>query len=162
MSILLYRVDERLIHGQVVIGWGERLRPDRYLVVDDELADSPWEQDLYRLTAGPGVDVVFHGVGAAQERLEEWRQAPERGVLLTRDVETMLRLARGGRLRGEKVNLGGIHHAEGRTRVRPYLYLGEAERRAIRALGREEGVTVSARDLPEGGLVDLAALLEGE
>ena len=40
MAIVLYRVDERLIHGQVVIGWGSQLQPSRYLVVDDALADA--------------------------------------------------------------------------------------------------------------------------
>ncbi|HIC54769.1 MAG TPA: PTS N-acetylgalactosamine transporter subunit IIB, partial [Gemmatimonadetes bacterium] len=58
VSIVLFRIDERLIHGQVVIGWGHQLRPDRYAVVDDDLADSAWEQDLYRLGAGTA-DVVF-------------------------------------------------------------------------------------------------------
>ena len=44
MAVLLYRVDERLIHGQGVVGWGTRLHPNRIVVVDDELALSEWEQ----------------------------------------------------------------------------------------------------------------------
>lgn len=159
MPVILHRVDERLIHGQVVIAWGEHLRPERYLVVDDELAASPWEQDLYRLSAGDSTDVVFRGVEDARDALGRWREDPRRSVLLTRDVETMLKLARHGLLRGEDVNLGGIHHAEGRTRVRSYLYLGDEERRAIRELERE-GVTVEARDLPEKVAVRVSALLE--
>ncbi|HZD04341.1 MAG TPA: PTS sugar transporter subunit IIB, partial [Longimicrobiales bacterium] len=142
MPIVLFRVDERLIHGQVVIGWGERLQPDRYLVVDDELAASPWEQELYRLGAGDAT-AVFTDVAEARVRLATWKEDAWRSVLLTRDLESMLRLARDGLLRGESVNLGGIHHAEGRTRVRPYLYLGPAEREAIHALEEEEGVSVS-------------------
>ena len=58
MSIVLFRVDERLLHGQVVIGWGNQLRPDRYLVVDEKLTVSGWEQDLYRLGAA-GTEVQF-------------------------------------------------------------------------------------------------------
>ena len=46
MPVVLCRVDERLIHGQVVIGWGHELRPDRYVVVDDEIADIPAATDL--------------------------------------------------------------------------------------------------------------------
>ena len=48
MPILLCRVDDRLIHGQVVVGWGAQLGLDVIMVVDDELSDSDWEQDLYR------------------------------------------------------------------------------------------------------------------
>jgi PTS system mannose-specific IIB component/fructoselysine and glucoselysine-specific PTS system IIB component len=56
MSIVLFRVDERLIHGQVVVGWGERLHIQQIVVVDDQLRESPWEQELYCLGVPPSVD----------------------------------------------------------------------------------------------------------
>ncbi len=147
MPILLLRVDERLIHGQVVIGWGSQLRPDRYVVVDDQLATSEWEQDLYQLAAGDNTQVAFHSVENARTHLPEWRDSELRTVLLTREVDSMLRLARDRALEGERVNLGGIHHAQGRDRVRSYLYLDDDDRGRVRALV-DEGVRVSGRDLP--------------
>jgi PTS system mannose-specific IIB component/fructoselysine and glucoselysine-specific PTS system IIB component len=159
MPILLYRVDERLIHGQVVIGWGSELRPDRYVVVDDQLAGSDWEQDLYRLAAGDGTEVSFHTVADARTHLDEWRDGDGRTVLLTRDIDSMLRLARERALAGESINLGGIHHAEGRTRVRTYLYLNDEDRDRVRAL-EAEGAKVSGRDLPSSLKVGLDDLLE--
>ncbi|UCC23997.1 MAG: PTS sugar transporter subunit IIB [Gemmatimonadales bacterium] len=158
MSIVLYRVDERLIHGQVVLGWGRRLRPDRYLVVDDALADSDWEQDLYRLTVDGSAEVEFLTVDEGRQRLPEYRDDDRRTVLLTRDVDHMRRLAVGGLLAGEEVNLGGIHHRPGRIQVRSYIYLDEAERAELRALA-EEGVTITGRDLPETHRVPLEAIL---
>lgn len=160
MPIVLFRVDERLIHGQVVLGWGSQLRPRRYLVVDDELADSAWEQELYRLGLADGSVAEFVSVAEARERLRRWQEEDVRSVLLTRDVATMLALARGGCLAGEKVNLGGIHHAPGRQAVRPYLYLDDADRERVRALS-EEGAEVSARDLPGSLKVDFEDLVDG-
>lgn len=159
MPIVLFRVDERLIHGQVVIGWGSELRPERYLVVDDDLATSDWEQELYRLAVGDGAEVAFVTVLEARARLAEWSAASQRSLLLTRDIDAMLRLARGRTMEGKSVNLGGIHHAQGRTRVRSYLYLDEADRARVRAL-EEEGVHVSGRDLPGSLKVGLEDLLE--
>ncbi|HSG48084.1 MAG TPA: PTS sugar transporter subunit IIB [Longimicrobiales bacterium] len=158
MGIVLYRVDERLIHGQVVLGWGRRLRPERYVVVDDELAESDWEQDLYRLTLEGGAEVLFLSVEAARLELPGLREEDSRTVLLTRDTAHMARLARGGLMAGEEVNLGGLHHRPGRTEVRSYLHLGEDDRAALRELA-EEGVTVTGRDLPETSRVPLEALL---
>ena len=160
MPIVLYRVDERLIHGQVMIGWGERLRPDRYLVIDEEVATTSWEQELYRLSAGGDTDLLFSGLEGARRDLRSWQGDPRRSILLTRDIQTMLGLARGGLLRGESVNLGGIHHAEGRIKVKPYLYLGLDERHGIRAL-EAEGVSVTAMDVPGSTRVTSASLLEG-
>jgi mannose/fructose/N-acetylgalactosamine-specific phosphotransferase system component IIB len=148
VAIVLLRVDERLVHGQVTVGWGMRLRPVRYVVVDDELAEAEWEQDLFRLGVPAGSEVEFTGVEEARSRFPVWDEAPGPTILLTRDLDHMLRLARGGVLEGREVNLGGIHHAPGRDRVLPYLFLSTEDRERIRAL-LEEGARVEARDLPD-------------
>lgn len=158
MSILLYRVDERLIHGQVVLGWGGRLGPARYVVVDDLLASSDWEQELYRLSLDERAEALFVSAGEAIEALADWQADTVRTVVLTRDVETMLRLAEGGGMSGEDVNLGGIHHAPGRVAVRSYLHLDDADRERLVRLD-ELGVGVSGRDLPDSLRVGLEALL---
>jgi len=130
-------------------------------LVDDALAGSDWEQELYRLSLPEGSQAVFLTVNEARQRLEPWTEGEERVVVLTRDVASMLGLARGGRLRGKKVNLGGIHHAPGRTRVKPYLYLDDADRARVQSLV-DEGVEVSARDLPTSTKSGLKLLLYGD
>jgi len=160
LPIVLLRIDERLIHGQVVIGWGGDLTPDRYVVADDELAESEWEQDLYRLGAG-GAETIFVGVDEARARLDEWRSAPQRSIVLTRSVANMRRLAEGGLLKGESVNVGGVHHAPGREEVLSYLHVSEEELRGLQAIAAS-GAEVSARDLPEAHRVSLSTLLGGK
>ena len=95
MSIVLFRVDERLIHGQVVVGWAE-LHPDRIVVVDDEIAASQWEQELYAMGLPSEVTPEFEPVVDARGMLATWRTGGERVVVLTRDVATMHKLAEGG------------------------------------------------------------------
>ena len=56
MSWLLHRVDDRLIHGQVVVAWGQRLRPVRIWVADDASAADEWERELLA-TVAPGIEV---------------------------------------------------------------------------------------------------------
>jgi PTS system mannose-specific IIB component/fructoselysine and glucoselysine-specific PTS system IIB component len=159
MPIVLFRVDERLIHGQVVVGWGGPLHADRIVVADDEIADSPWEQELYCLGVPPEIDAVFVTVDEARRRVPEWKGGG-RVIVLVRDVATARRVAEGGVLAGEEVNLGGIHHAEGRTRVLPYLHLGPGDGDALREIAAS-GAEVSARDLPATRKVMLDELLAG-
>jgi PTS system mannose-specific IIB component/fructoselysine and glucoselysine-specific PTS system IIB component len=156
LPIVLLRIDERLIHGQVVIGWANQLRPDRYVVVDDELAANRWEQDLYRLGAG-GLDVSFFTTAEARAHLAEWRTEAERTILLTRDISTMRRLAEGGGLRGESVVVGGVHHAPGREEALTYVHLTERELEDLEAI-EAAGAQVAARDLPDAPRVDLDLL----
>jgi PTS system mannose-specific IIB component/fructoselysine and glucoselysine-specific PTS system IIB component len=159
MSIVLYRVDERLIHGQVVVGWGARLKPDRIVVVDDALAESAWEQELYTLGLPGSVQAHFETVARAREHLADWRASSERIMLLTRDVASMRRLGQDGVLKGEEINIGGLHHAAGRRAVLPYVFLSDAEAQELAALA-EQGALVSARDLPGSRRVELEALLK--
>ena len=158
MSVVLYRIDERLIHGQVVMGWGPQLAVEHYVIVDDDLATSEWEQDLYRLGLPDTASADFLTVGDAKERLVDLDADPRPTVVLTRTVGAMGRLAEGDALRGREVNLGGLHHAAGRTERIPYVFLGQAEEEDLQALV-DEGVEVSARDLPASRRVDLDALL---
>src|SRR5262245_27242578 len=100
MSIVLFRVDERLIHGQGVVGWGSQLRPDRIVAVDDALADSHWEQELYTLGLPSELEPRFETVSDARRQLDDWRESAARVMVLTRDVATMRRLAANGLLQG--------------------------------------------------------------
>ena len=158
MPVVLYRIDERLIHGQVVMGWGPELRPEHYMVVDDELANSEWEQDLYRLGLPETATAEFLSVVEAAARLEDLESDPRHAVVLTRSVSAMTGLAAGGALRGREVNVGGVHHAPGRTERLPYVFLGSEDQAGLKAL-EDAGAVVSARDLPSSRAVDLTSLL---
>lgn len=159
MSVVLYRVDERLIHGQVIVGWGARLHPDRIVVVDDILASSPWEQELYAMGVPEGMSAEFVTVDRAAEELPSWQDGDARVLLLTRDIATMNRLAASGVLSGEDINIGGVHHAPGRTKVLRYVFLSDSERNELRELSGR-GAHVEARDVPTGRAVGLDELVD--
>lgn len=159
MGIVLFRVDERLIHGQVTVGWGSKLRTRRYVVVDDRLRGSEFERDLFSLGVPSDAETEFVSVEEARSRLPVWNDSDEPVVVLTRDLDHMLRLALGGKLEGQAVNLGGIHHGPGRSRVLPYLFLDDADRQRIRDL-EGEGVSVTAQDLPAGVATPSRKLLD--
>jgi PTS system mannose-specific IIB component/fructoselysine and glucoselysine-specific PTS system IIB component len=157
MPIVLFRVDERLIHGQVVVGWGERLHADRIVVVDDEIAGSPWEQELYCLGVPPEMEASFATVAEARRSLPVWKSEPHRRIILVRSVEVLAAVAEGGLLGDTEVILGGLHHSAGRERVLPYLFLSTQERQTLERLAAE-GVVMAARDLPGARRVPLEEL----
>ena len=47
MAIVLVRVDDRLIHGQVAVAWGSYLNIDRIVLVNDDVAHTEWKRALY-------------------------------------------------------------------------------------------------------------------
>ena len=160
MASALFRIDDRLIHGQVVVGWGQPLDLTFIVLVDDEVASSEWEQELYRMGVPPEMDVHFHTVDEAAERLTGYQQDERRGALLTGDIETMARLIDlTNAIR--RVNLGGIHHRTGRTQRLRYVFLAPDEEQALRSLAAR-GVDVSAQDVPAARPLALNEVLSGE
>lgn len=160
MPVELFRIDDRLIHGQVVVGWGQPLDLQFIVLVDDEVAASEWEQELYRMGVPPEMDVFFESVESAAERLAQYQSDRRPGLLLTGDIETMSRLviATGA---VAAVNLGGIHHKPGRMQRLRYVFLSLPEEEALRALAAR-GVVVTAQDVPACRPLPLAEVLAGE
>jgi PTS system mannose-specific IIB component/fructoselysine and glucoselysine-specific PTS system IIB component len=157
MPIVLCRVDDRLVHGQVVIGWGRPLDLQRIVLVDDEVRASDWEQELYRMAAPPEIQVEFASAAEAAPRLAGWEAGRERVLILVGAIATaadLLRRSPGGL---HKLNLGGIHAGAGRRERLRYLYLSEEELAMLQRLARE-GLEISAQDVPTSRPVALKEL----
>jgi len=158
VSVVLYRIDDRLIHGQVVVGWGQPLDIGFIVLVDDEVAGSEWEQELYRMGVPPEMDVYFHSANDAPGALGAYRTDPRPGILLTGDISTMRHLVDAGGI--SEVNVGGIHFRTGRVQRLRYVFLAPEEEEALRALAAR-GTRVSAQDVPGARPIPLDELLSG-
>jgi PTS system mannose-specific IIB component/fructoselysine and glucoselysine-specific PTS system IIB component len=159
VTLVLHRIDDRLIHGQVVVGWGQPLDIRFIALVDDEVAHSDWEQELYRMGTPPEMDVYFHSVDDAIRAMDLYRVDERPGILLTGTVAAMLRLVKEAGVR--EVNVGGIHHrADRRQRLR-YVFLAPAEEQVLREMA-DLGAIVTAQDVPATRPVELNELLESE
>jgi mannose/fructose/N-acetylgalactosamine-specific phosphotransferase system component IIB len=156
VTIVLNRIDDRLIHGQVVVGWGQPLDVRFIVLVDDVVAESDWEQELYRMGVPPDMEVLFHSSADAAKKLDGYRTEARPGIVLTGDIATMRRLVEHGGVR--EVNVGGIHHRSGRTQHLRYVFLTPDEQRALRDLA-ELGAVVTAQDVPAARAIPLEELL---
>jgi PTS system mannose-specific IIB component/fructoselysine and glucoselysine-specific PTS system IIB component len=158
LPVELYRVDDRLIHGQVVIGWAQPLGATFIMLVDDAVAESEWEQDLYRVGVSPDIEVMFESVEGGCRRLSTLQSDKRCGIVLTSDVRTMRRLHECSASFNE-VNLGGIHTGPGRSPCLRYVYLSDDEEEHLMALAAR-GVTVTAQDLPVSSPTSLKVVLQ--
>ena len=158
MTLLLYRIDDRLIHGQVVVGWGQPLNVRFIVLVDDTVAASAWEQDLYRMGVPPEMEVCFHSADAAIDAIPTYRADPRAGILLTGDIATMQRLVESAAV--DTVNVGGIHSRPGRIQRLRYVFLTPDEEQQLRNL-EARGATVTAQDVPGARPVSLDDLIAG-
>ena len=146
MTFLLVRVDDRLLHGQVVFGWGERLQPRAYLIADDRVAADAWEQEAYRGAVPEGVRVA---VSDLRSFAHSWNSLEDAGgtVILIRGLEDLARLYQDGFRPSGEINLGGRHATAGSIELLAFLQLTRPEVAALRDL-LDAGVELNAQELP--------------
>jgi mannose/fructose/N-acetylgalactosamine-specific phosphotransferase system component IIB len=156
VTLVLNRIDDRFIHGQVVVGWGQPLDVKFIVLVDDAVATSDWEQELYRMGVPPEMEVRFHSAIDAAPLLDSYRTESRPGILLTGDIATMRALVEHGGVRD--VNVGGIHHRAGRTQHLRYVFLTPEEEDALRELAAL-GAVVTGQDVPAARAIPLDEML---
>jgi mannose/fructose/N-acetylgalactosamine-specific phosphotransferase system component IIB len=158
VTLVLARIDDRLIHGQVVVGWGQPMDVAFIVLVDDQVVASDWEQELYRMGVPPEMEVFFHSTADAIAAIPEYLADERTGILITGDIATMRALVDAGVVRD--VNVGGIHHRAGRVQKMRYIFLAPEEEQALRDL-EAAGAVVTAQDVPSANPIPLADVLAG-
>jgi mannose/fructose/N-acetylgalactosamine-specific phosphotransferase system component IIB len=157
MPVDLYRIDDRLVHGQVVVGWGQPLNIQLIILVDDDVAHSDWEQDLYRMGVPPEMEIRFADVPTAVRDHATYANDPRHGIVLTGNIATMNALVRGVET-VRKINVGGLHHRPGRTQKMRYVFLTPDEERELREM-IATGAKVTAQDVPAARAIPMDEVL---
>jgi len=153
MSIILFRLDERLIHGQVFLGWANFLKAENLVILNDKVAATPWEKELYLAHVPPEMKASVFSLNEGLKKILQWEFEKERTIVLLETPQDLLRLAQQG-VKIAEVNLGGMHFKEGRKQLLPYVYLSEQERAVFEKLFKL-GIKVICQDLPTAEKKDL-------
>lgn len=156
----LYRVDNRLVHGQIMSAWVPHLHAKRILVVNEMVPDNDLQMQIFRMAIPADCAFEALSIQEAARWLEEKRYGRDPTIVLLETVRDAAALFDAGH-RFPQLNIGNVHHAPGRECYTPAVYLGADDLTTLRALC-ERGVHVEIRSLPRENSTDLrAALLEG-
>ncbi len=148
MTVVLARVDDRLIHGQVTVGWSQQLHPDRIVLANNEVAADPWQSRVYAASVPPDIQVSVLSVAEAVAQLARDEAHQQRIILLTASPGEMAELVRLGAALAE-VNIGGLHFSVGRKEMLPFVYVNKQDLAAMRRL-LDQGIELFAQQVPGG------------
>jgi PTS system mannose-specific IIB component len=145
--IALVRVDNRLVHGQVLEAWVPRLKVKRMVVVDDDAAATPLARAAMTLALPPELPASVLPVAGVDYRA--LAALPEPVLLLFRDVQALSRAVAGGLspALAPHLNIGNVHYAPGRRPVTPSVFLSAEEVAQLQQLAAA-GFEVEARAIP--------------
>ncbi|PSL00683.1 PTS system mannose-specific IIB component/PTS system sorbose-specific IIB component [Murinocardiopsis flavida] len=147
MQLALIRVDHRLVHGQVTMGWTRSVRADALVVVSDRAADDPFEASLMRMAVPHGVAIEIWGVTEAADRVRAANLPAGRVLLLVATPVDLLPLFAAG-LSNTEVNIGGVRSPGASVKLTKEVHATPEEIDAWKALA-EKGVELSVQWLPD-------------
>jgi mannose/fructose/N-acetylgalactosamine-specific phosphotransferase system component IIB len=156
MSVILVRVDQRLLHGQVVEGWVPYLKADGVVVADDVLADDPISTIALTAACPAKVTLKILKIADAIAAAAAGALPGKRTLVLVGTVSALARIWSAG-FRADQVNVGNVPLAQGRTRVTPSVALSKQEVAALDGIAAS-GVQVEARSVPKERAASLAAI----
>lgn len=148
-TVVMNRIDDRLIHGQVVTGWLGLRNANSILIVDDAVATNPMMLDIFRFAAPPGVKLEAATIEKGSERLSKLEQGNDRIMLLVKFPGTFLKLLESG-YKPADINYGAMAHKANSKNIAPNCDLTPQEIEDTEKL-YQSGIRIWIQLVPFGG-----------
>jgi len=159
-GIVLYRVDDRLVHGQVVVGWGRHLRANAIVVCSDRVAGDDFAKTMMEMGAPADVKVEVLTVTETAARIRAGAYDDRAAIVLVETPADALRLAGCGVDMG-RLNIGGMHFRPGRRQIMEAVSVDADDCVCLRELAAR-GVTVYFQMVPQAKPVTIVEKLPAE
>lgn len=157
MPLVLVRVDDRLIHGQVVVGWGKVLHPERIALCSDEVANSDWQRTIYLSAVTEDMEASVWTVDETVRAFKGKEFENEKLILLVDTPKSIVRLIKEN-VTINSVNIGGMHFKPGKKQIAPFIFVDDDDIENFRIL-HLQGIRLEGRDVPTCAAIDIAKVL---
>lgn len=154
-NILLTRIDNRLIHGQVATQWNSSVGSNLILVANDQVAGDKMRQSLMDMAAPSGVATRYFTLKKTIEIIDKAADR-QKIFIICENPTDVLKLVEGG-VPLKKVNIGNMHMSEGKRQVATSVAVDEADVQAFKKL-QEKGVELEIRRVPSMQKEDVSKL----
>lgn len=155
-SIVLARIDDRLIHGQVVTAWTKFVGANTIIIVDNELSKNKLMQRIYIAAAPSGIDLRILTFEEALAYLKE-RDNQAKVMILAKNPHIFEDLINAG-VAIESINFGGMGSTAKRTRLIRNAHADEEERACFKRL-IDQGIPVYFQIVPDEKSTDVQRIL---
>ena len=156
----LVRVDERLLHGQVAIGWTSNSGANTILVANDEAQKDQVKAMALNLAKPTGVKLYIRGVEESGEIVEKFAAAKKAQVLvLVRTIQDALKLIKGANGTIQELNVGGLKYEQGKRKLNDYVAVSDQDISDLKAI-QKMGAELDFRMLPRDKKISLSDLLK--
>lgn len=156
MPINVARIDDRLIHGQVITTWVKNFDIEQVLIINDKVAADKVQQSVLTMSAPPDLKVLVFGVSQFIDILKKTEIKKRTMLLFTNSIDVNKLIEEG--LKIDKLNVGGMRMQDGRHQLSRAVSVTAEEEQAFKNI-IANNVEVEVQMVPKDPVVDLKTLL---
>ncbi len=155
-NIVLSRIDERLVHGQVGVQWVGFVNANLVIVANDAVANDEIQKNLMEMVVADGIGIRFWSL---QKTIDTIHKAADRQkiLLVCKTPSDFLTLVNGG-VEISRINVGNMHFCQGKEQIHKTVSVDKDDISAFKAL-QEKGIESFIQGVPTEKEIDLYNLL---
>jgi PTS system mannose-specific IIB component len=157
MSVILVRIDDRLVHGQIVQGWLKNVAVDKISVASDFTAQDDMQKLLMRLAVPNTIELEIKTVEAVAKDIVNGAYEKAKTMIIAAKPSEVLFMVEQGAV-FKSVNVGGMRYGKDKRQILPNVFVDDADIAALRALG-EKNIELEGRILPLDDRTDVFAAI---
>lgn len=156
-QIVLTRIDDRLVHGQVMTSWLNFTGANKIMIVDDGVAKDIFMKNVLATVLPANISLEIYNVEDASERIKNGFDPRDRVIILVKYPATIWHMMENG-VKLEKVNVGGMGVSGTRKKFFKNISVSEEEKEIFRKI-IGTGCVVTVQIIAEDKATDLSRLL---
>ncbi|MDR3196171.1 MAG: PTS sugar transporter subunit IIB [Endomicrobium sp.] len=160
MAIVVIRIDDRLVHGQIVQGWLKALDVDAVLVISDSAANDKMQQTLMKLALPTSIRLDVKTLKDATASLIDGEYDKENIMILATHPSDVAHMMERG-LKIKSLNIGGMHFITGKKQLMENICVNDEDIKSLHQI-YSKGIEIESRVLPDDEKTDITHMLEKE
>lgn len=153
MNIVLVRVDNRLVHGQIIEAWIPYTEAFRIIIADDEVASDFFRESVIRMAVPRDIDLVIISVKDLSKKYSFESGRGKKTIVIFHDINAAWRAYKSG-FSYNRLNLGNVYTEDCRRRCSPSVLLGDEDIQHLTEL-LQGGVFIDIRRVPREKAMDV-------
>ncbi len=157
-DIVMIRVDERLVHGQILVKWIKEKDANKVIVVDNELREDPVMGNFLKMTLPQNVELEIYdaeeaiNLGNASEKNKK-----DKVIILLKNLQFVKFIYEHG-IRIDSINIGRLPSKPGKRKVHPNVFVSEEDIEIINYF-REKNIPIIIQMVPDSLPVSIFDLI---
>ena len=157
MTIIANRVDGRLIHGQVANLWATKLNITRFLVIDDEVAQSDIDKQSLKLATPSGIRLSVLPIEKAAHNINNGKYDSQRLMVIARKPDRFLQLLEHG-VKLDELNVGNMSQTEETQSLTKSINVTDTDIDVFKKLN-DKGLKIVSQMVPNDEAANFISLL---